>query len=86
MEAAPLLLGDLVIAFETTLHEAEAGGKPFLHHLSHLAVHGFLHLLGYDHESEDDADRMERLERDILARLDVPDPYAARDADNERHA
>ena len=52
--------------------------KPFAHHLSHLAVHGFLHLLGYDHADDDEAEAMERLERAILARLDLPDPYAER--------
>jgi len=78
VQGAPRLLGDIVIAFETTTREAKDEGKPFAHHLSHLAVHGFLHLLGYDHESDAQADDMERLERDILARLGVPDPYAAR--------
>jgi probable rRNA maturation factor len=56
--------------------------KPFDHHLAHLAVHGFLHLLGYDHESDSEAEAMERRERMILSRLGVPDPYAARDADD----
>ena len=65
---APHLLGDIVIAHETTKREAEAEGKPFADHLRHLAVHGFLHLLGYDHESDADAEVMERLERDLLAR------------------
>jgi probable rRNA maturation factor len=73
----PRLLGDIVIAYETTAREARDEGKPFANHLSHLAVHGFLHLLGYDHESDAEAEDMERLERDILARLGVPDPYAA---------
>ena len=50
--------------------------KPFDHHLSHLAVHGFLHLIGYDHENDDDAEAMEALEREILAQLGIPDPYA----------
>ena len=77
---APALLGDIVIAYETTKGEAGAQGTPFLHHLAHLAVHGFLHLRGYDHEAEDEAETMERLERQILARLEIPDPYAARDA------
>ena len=72
----PRALGDIAIAYETTRHEAETENKPFGHHLSHLAVHGFLHLIGYDHETDDDADTMEQLERDILARLGIPDPYA----------
>ena len=74
--AEPQHLGDIVIAFETTANEAERDKKPFAHHLAHLAVHGYLHLLGHDHESDHEADAMERLETDILARLGVPDPYA----------
>ena len=73
-------LGDVVIAYETVAAEARAERKPFDHHLAHLAVHGFLHLLGYDHEAHPDAVAMERRERRILARLGVPDPYAVRDA------
>jgi probable rRNA maturation factor len=71
-------LGDIVIAYETTAREARDEGKPFDHHLAHLALHGFLHLLGYDHESHRQAETMERRERLILARLGVPDPYAER--------
>jgi probable rRNA maturation factor len=76
----PCLLGDIVIAFETTEREARAEQKPFAHHLAHLAVHGFLHLVGYDHVADDEANVMEGLETAILARLDVPNPYIARDA------
>lgn len=76
----PGLLGDIVIAHETTEREARAEHKPFAHHLAHLAVHGFLHLAGYDHEADDEADAMERLEALILAQLAIPDPYAARRA------
>jgi probable rRNA maturation factor len=72
-------LGDLAIAYETTAREAETEGKPFADHLAHLAVHGFLHLLGYDHESDAEAVAMERLEVAILARLGVADPYAQGD-------
>lgn len=79
-KGAPALLGDIVIAYETTKNEALAQGTPFLHHLTHLAVHGFLHLHGYDHEADDEAEAMEQLERQILARLAIPDPFAARDA------
>ena len=68
-------LGDIAIAFETTAREAREEGKSLADHLSHLAVHGFLHLLGYDHESDSEAETMEQLERVILARLGVPDPY-----------
>jgi probable rRNA maturation factor len=74
----PRLLGDIVIAYETTEREARAEHKPFAHHLAHLAVHGFLHLAGYDHAADVEADAMEGLETAILARLDVPDPYLAR--------
>jgi probable rRNA maturation factor len=70
-------LGDIAIAFETTAREARNEGKPLADHLAHLAVHGFLHLVGYDHESDAEAETMEQLERDILARLNVPDPYLA---------
>jgi probable rRNA maturation factor len=74
----PRLLGDIVIAYETTEREARAEHKPFAHHLAHLAVHGFLHLAGYDHEADDEADAMEKLETVILAQLAIPDPYIAR--------
>jgi len=69
------LLGDIVLAYETIAREARRQRKPFAHHVAHLAVHGFLHLLGYDHERAADADEMERAERDILRRLAIPDPY-----------
>ena len=83
---APRMLGDIAIAYETTRREADEEQKPFNHHLSHLAVHGFLHLIGYDHENDDDAEAMEGLEREILAQLGIPDPYKDRDpyADRER--
>ncbi len=71
----PLLIGDVVLAYETIATEARADGKPFAHHVAHLVVHGFLHLLGFDHERKKDAEAMERLERDILQRLAIPDPY-----------
>jgi probable rRNA maturation factor len=76
---APRMLGDIAIAYETTRNEADDEQKPFEHHLSHLAVHGFLHLIGYDHESDDDAEAMESLEAEILAQLGIPDPYAGRE-------
>ena len=76
---APRMLGDIAIAYETTRKEADDEEKPFDHHLSHLAVHGFLHLIGYDHEKDDDAEAMEGLEREILSQLGIPDPYADRD-------
>jgi len=72
---APLLLGDVVLAFETVAREADEQGKPLSDHLSHLIVHGVLHLLGYDHATEAEAVAMESLETSILASLGVPDPY-----------
>lgn len=70
-------LGDIAIAFETLNREAADEGKVFSHHLAHLTVHGYLHLLGFDHESDDDAEEMEGLEREILAGLGIDDPYRA---------
>lgn len=67
--------GDIIIAYETVMREAAGEGKDALHHLSHLTVHGLLHLAGYDHDAEADAERMEALERRILHTLDIPDPY-----------
>jgi probable rRNA maturation factor len=76
---APRMLGDIAIAYQTTRREADEEQKPFSHHLSHLAVHGFLHLVGYDHETDAEAEVMESLERDILKELGIPDPYADQD-------
>jgi len=70
-------LGDVAISYETTLREAQAQTRSSAHHLAHLAVHGFLHLLGYDHQSNAAAEEMEELERKVLARLGIPDPYAS---------
>jgi len=75
----PPMLGDIVIAFETVRREAAVEQKPFDHHLAHLVTHGFLHLLGYDHEDEQAAQEMESTERSILAALAIPDPYAVTD-------
>jgi probable rRNA maturation factor len=86
-DGAPLMtplmppIGDIAIAYETVAREAVEQGKAVADHLAHLAVHGFLHLLGYDHNVEAEAERMERLERDILGRIGVADPYASRDAE-----
>jgi probable rRNA maturation factor len=72
----PELLGDIVLAFETVEREAREQGKPFVNHLTHLLVHGLLHLLGHDHMIDEAAHEMETLERRILERLAIPDPYA----------
>jgi probable rRNA maturation factor len=74
----PPLIGDIVLAYETIAREARAEQKPFAHHLAHLAVHGFLHLVGYDHERDPDAEAMEQAERTILRTLAIPDPYRPR--------
>ncbi len=71
----PILLGDVVLACETVTREASEQGKPLAAHLSHLVVHGVLHLLGYDHVDDADADRMEAAETRILAGLGIADPY-----------
>jgi probable rRNA maturation factor len=75
-EALPAMLGDIVLARETLVREALAESKTFENHASHLLLHGFLHLLGYDHETEADALVMEAAETRILASLAIPDPYA----------
>jgi probable rRNA maturation factor len=74
-------IGDIAISCETAAREAAAEGKSIADHVAHLSVHGFLHLLGYDHESGDDAEKMEGLERVILARIGVSDPYVAHNAE-----
>ncbi len=73
------LLGDIIIAYETLERECHDENRIFLHHLAHLAVHGFLHLIGYDHETDTQAEEMEGLESKILTRLSMPDPYLSRD-------
>ena len=73
--ATKLALGDIVIAYETVAHEAEEQGKSLPDHVSHLIIHGFLHLIGYDHETPGDAERMKSLERRVASALGMPDPY-----------
>tara|TARA_R110002051_G_scaffold98972_2_gene169321 strand:+ start:1816 stop:2304 length:489 start_codon:yes stop_codon:yes gene_type:complete len=69
------LLGDISLAYETLVAEADDLEKPFEHHFAHLLVHGMLHVLGYDHETEDEALAMEARETDIMGLLGYPDPY-----------
>lgn len=71
-------LGDLVICAPVVRAEALEQGKPLADHWAHMVVHGVLHLLGYDHLDDTEAEQMEGLERDILARLGLPDPYESR--------
>lgn len=73
--ASSPILGDIVIAFETADREARESGKPLRDHVAHLLAHGFLHLIGYDHEDEAEAEEMESAERGALARLGIADPY-----------
>ncbi|MCA3597246.1 MAG: rRNA maturation RNase YbeY [Methylobacterium sp.] len=75
-DAESLFLGDLALGYETCAAEAMADGKSLGDHLSHLVVHGVLHLMGHDHETEAEADEMEDRERAILASLGISDPYA----------
>ena len=73
---APLMLGDIAIAYGTVAREAAAQGKSVRDHLLHLVIHGVLHLLGHDHQRSAEAQRMENLERDLLAGFGIADPYA----------
>jgi len=77
------LLGDVALAYGVCAREAAEQGKPLAHHLQHLVAHGVLHLLGYDHLSDPEAEEMEALEREVLAGLGVPDPYAAGEDDHD---
>ena len=74
LNASPLL-GDIVLAYETIDREAREEGKLFSDHTAHLVVHGLLHLVGYDHENESDAKKMETLESRIMSSLGYPDPW-----------
>ena len=72
----PQYLGDIAIGYDTALRDAETMGRTFEGHIAHLLIHGFLHLMGYDHIEADDAKVMEPLEVELLAQLGWPDPYA----------
>jgi probable rRNA maturation factor len=76
------LVGDILIAFETVAREAEDDGKSFADHYRHLVIHGFLHLLGFDHLEAEAAEAMEAVERRALARLGVADPYCQRELED----
>ncbi|MBE0506029.1 MAG: rRNA maturation RNase YbeY [Marinospirillum sp.] len=78
-EAELSLLGDLVICLPQVLREAAEQQKPALHHWAHLVIHGMLHLQGYDHEDEEEAQYMEAKEVQLLAQLNIPDPYISKD-------
>ncbi len=76
-DEAPILLGDVILAWETVAREAAEQQKTPSDHMTHLVVHGVLHLLGYDHESDDEAEEMEQLEVQVLESLGIADPYTA---------
>jgi probable rRNA maturation factor len=80
------LLGDLVICVQVVEREAREQNKSLDSHWAHLVIHGCLHLLGYDHIDDDEAEEMEALERTLLAELGHPDPYAADEDDFPNHA
>ena len=77
-------LGDIALAYGVCAREAREQGKPLKHHMQHLVAHGVLHLLGYDHVSDAQADEMENLERAVLAGLGIPDPYLTGEGDHDR--
>ena len=74
-DGAPLLLGDILLAYDTILREADEQNKPVLHHVAHMIIHGVLHLCGYDHIDDADAQAMEALEIQILRDFSIPTPY-----------
>jgi len=84
--AAERHLGDIAISYQTLAREASDERKMILHHLSHLTAHGYLHLLGFDHETDDEAEEMEDLERKILADLGIGDPYGSTVAGQDQGA
>jgi probable rRNA maturation factor len=75
------ILGDIVIAYETLARESTDEDRDFLHHLTHLTVHGYLHLVGYDHQDDAQANAMEALESKIMTRMQLPDPWQDRHLD-----
>ena len=76
-DTEPVVMGDLVICPSVVAREASEQNKPLAAHYAHLTVHGMLHLQGWDHDNDDDAAAMENEEKEILAALGYPDPYAA---------
>jgi len=75
--------GDIVMAYETLKRECDDEDRVFLHHLAHLTIHGFLHLIGYGHEVDAEAEEMEGLESKIMMRMKLPDPWLGRHLDRE---
>jgi len=85
VEGEPRFLGDIVLALEILEREAADLRIPLAHHLQHLVVHGLLHLLGYDHQTDEEALEMEGLEVRVLARLGIADPYVGGEPSNSEH-
>jgi len=81
----PYLLGDIILAFEIVFEEAKAQRKTLWDHTAHLLVHGTLHLLGYDHKNEEEAEKMESLEKNILVRVGIANPYKDRIEGEEKN-
>ena len=79
--ADPSMLGDIVVAYETCAREATGEGRPLADHLAHMIVHGVFHLVGFDHEDDDEADDMERREAAALSQLGIASPYAPAEID-----
>lgn len=77
---ADRVLGDVILAFETIAREAEEQGKTFRNHTAHLLVHGVLHLLGYDHQTDEEAEQMETIESRVLASAGIADPWHSHQA------
>jgi len=74
---SPDFLGDIALAYETCMQEANTAALPLADHAAHLIIHGLLHLVGYDHQSDEDARIMELLETELLAEMGIADPYVA---------
>lgn len=85
-QANPVFLGDISLAYQYVVAEARRDGKAQTHHILHLVIHGILHILGHDHHAAKPAALMEQLERDILARMSITDPYAQPPASRRRPA
>jgi probable rRNA maturation factor len=83
IDDGPHLFGDIVIAYETLKRECDDDDKDFLHHLAHLTVHGFLHLMGYDHTVDAEAEEMEALESRIMLSMNLPDPWLGHELDHD---
>ena len=79
------MFGDIIIAYETLARECHEEDRVFQHHLAHLTVHGFLHLISYDHQTDSEADAMEALESKIMIAMKLPDPYLGRDLVRGEH-